>query len=434
MSFYIETYGCASNKVDSYIISDLLIKANYVKTTLDKAEFVIINTCAVKEPTENKIKQRLKELYEKYRETSNKYFVIAGCLPHIAPNYLNVIKNLVPNVSAIIDLDNLDEIPEIFQKIKQGQKNLVLKSNKSIDKAGFFVKYITQKLTGIVPISEGCLGSCTYCCVRNARGHLNCYNPKNIVENAKLQLKQGIKQLYLTSQDCSVYTYENMQLADLIREIMNLDYKFFLRLGMINPSFLPRALDQLITIYDFEKVYKFLHIPVQSGSDNILKKMQRTYSISEIIEPIKTLKKRFPHLTVSTDIICGFPEETEDDFSKTIDFIKWLKPEIVNVSKFGPRPGTIAKGMKQLPSETIKERSIRLTKIFRQSLVNINKEWAGWEGEALMLHEGSEKNQGFGRNIAYKNIFIDNYPEEYGAFVKVKIKEVIGFNLFGEII
>ncbi|MFX1260131.1 MAG: tRNA (N(6)-L-threonylcarbamoyladenosine(37)-C(2))-methylthiotransferase, partial [Promethearchaeota archaeon] len=435
-SFYIETYGCTSNKFDSYIISDLLNKSklNYRQTNLENAQFIIINTCGVKEQTENKIKARLKDLHELYQKDPNRHIIIAGCLPHIAPRYIDVIKKVIPSFSAIIDLNNINEITKIIQKIKNGKKNLVFTSKASLDKAKFFVDFPYKKVTGIVPISQGCLGSCTYCCVKNARGKLKCYNPKNIVENVKYQLKKGIKQIYLTSQDCSIYNYNGKELVDLIRSIINLDNNFFLRIGMINPSFLIDKLDQLITIFKFEKVYQFLHIPIQSGSNKILELMRRPYLISDVTDQIEILRKKFPYLTISTDIICGFPGETEYDFYRTVNFIKWLKPEILNISKFTARPGTNAKKMKQLESNTIKERSRRLSKIFRNSLTCINKKWEGWKGEILVIRKSSEKGQAFGRNFAYKNVFINNYNDEYSKFVNIQINKIDGFNLFGKII
>ncbi|MFX0059439.1 MAG: tRNA (N(6)-L-threonylcarbamoyladenosine(37)-C(2))-methylthiotransferase, partial [Candidatus Heimdallarchaeota archaeon] len=382
-SFYIETYGCTSNKADSYIISNILKKNNYSETNLNEAEFLIINTCAVKQQTENKIKTRLKNLYKTYKNRPDKHLIIAGCLPHIEPGYINEVKKLVPSFSAIIDLDNINKIPEIFKQIKNGKKNLIVKSTEKIDKAKILLDFPKNKITGILPISEGCLGSCTYCCVKNARGKLNCYNPESVIENARHQLKQNIKQIYLTSQDCSTYQYNNTNLFNLVKVINDLDFKFFLRIGMLNPIFLIKDLNQMISIYNLNKVYKLLHIPIQSGSDKILKKMNRFYSISEIHNKINILKNKFPLLTFSTDIICGFPGETEEDFNETIKLIKWLKPEILNISKFTPRPGTKAKNMNQVNSRTIKERSIRLSKIFRESLINMNKHWAGWEGEVL---------------------------------------------------
>ncbi|MFX1573313.1 MAG: tRNA (N(6)-L-threonylcarbamoyladenosine(37)-C(2))-methylthiotransferase [Promethearchaeota archaeon] len=433
-SFYIETYGCASNKADSYIIENTLLNSNYFKASQEEAQFVIINTCGVKEQTENKIKARLKELNQLYQSIANKYIIIAGCLPHIAPNYIKVIKRVIPSFSAIIDLDNITQLPEIFKEIKKDGKNLIFKSEHSIDKAEILINHRQGKITGIIPISEGCEGSCTYCCVKNARGTLNCYNPNNIIQNVKYQLKQGIKQIYLTSQDCSVYQSNGISLYNLINKITSLKFKFFLRVGMINPSFLINNSEQLISIFKLPKIYQFLHIPIQSGSNNILKTMERKYLISEIIDKIETLRMHYPSLTIATDIICGFPSETEYDFYRTINFIKWLKPEILNISKFTARPSTKAKKMKQIDSQTIKQRSIRLSKVFKNNLEHINDKWKDWKGEVLLLHEGSERHQAFGRNYAYKNVFIDDYKGKFGKFVRVKIVYINGFNLFGKLI
>ncbi len=432
--FYIETYGCTSNKADSNIITNLLNKSNYVLSTLDDADFIIINTCGVKQQTENKIKTRLKSLYNLFRKNPAKSIIIAGCLPFIDHSYIDVIRKIVPNFSAIVDLDNIHEFPKILGRIKQGNTNLIIKSQELIDKTEFLIDLAPGKITGIVPISEGCLGACTYCCVKNARGHLNCYQPDKIIKNVKYQLKQGIKQIYLTSQDCSTYKFNHIELVDLIKDITNLDYKFFLRIGMLNPRFLIKNLDQLITIFNFKKVYQFLHIPIQSGSNNILEKMNRSYRIQEIINKIEILRKSFPFLTISTDIICGFPGETEVEFKKTIELIEWLKPEILNISKFTPRPGTKAKEMKQIDGKIIKERSNRLSKIYRKILSDSNKEWENWKGKVLMLHEGEKNNQDFGRNYAYKNIIVADFKGNYGDFALVKVYKVSGSNLYAKII
>ena len=433
-SFYIETYGCASNKADSQIISKILTENNYIPASFPEAQFVIINTCAVKQQTENKIRERLKDLHAIYQRSEDKNIIIAGCLPHVGDDYFEIVERLVPNYSAILDLDNFEQIPSIFKQIKSGKRNLFIPSKKSIDKSEYLVNYPEGKLTGIVPISEGCLGACTYCCVKNARGRLNCYDPENIITNVENQLTQGIKQIYLTSQDCSTYNHDNTTLLDLVGSISNLDFQFFLRVGMLNPKFLIDDYEQLISIYGLKNVYQFLHVPIQSGSDNILKLMNRPYIMGDIEEKLKILREKLPYLTISTDIICGFPGETKDDFQDTIDLIRWLKPEILNISKFTPRPGTKAKKMIQVNSRDIKKRSIELSNLFRDSLSNINDKWKKWEGKVLALHIGTGKNQTFGRNVAYKNIFIDNFNGKLGTFVKVRINNIDGFNLHAQII
>lgn len=433
-SYYIETYGCAANQADSAIMEGILRNSKYKKTSFKQSEFIIVNTCAVKQATENKIRARLKELYEFSQTHPNKKIIITGCLPLISSNYIDKIKKIIPTFSAIVDLNSIIQISDVLNRIKMGEDNLVITSDVKIDKSHYLINHATEKLTATIPISEGCIGACSYCCVKNARGDLNCYKPDSIIETAKHYLQQGIKQIYLTSQDCSIYEYDSTQLADLLRKIQNLPYDFLLRLGMINPRFLHQNLDQIIEILSFDKVYQFIHLPIQSGSSRVLRKMNRPYKISDIIGKIATLREKFPYLTISTDIICGFPAETEYDFYKTINFTKWLQPEILNISQFTPRPGTKAKKMEQLKSEVIKERSTRLSKVFWSSLDFLNDKWKGWEGRILVLHPGDEDNQAFGRNFAYKNVFLNDYQGDFGKFIKVRITDVKGFNLYGDII
>ncbi|MBD3254598.1 MAG: tRNA (N(6)-L-threonylcarbamoyladenosine(37)-C(2))-methylthiotransferase [Candidatus Lokiarchaeota archaeon] len=433
-SFYIETYGCTANKADSYIISTILKKSGFVQAPLDSAQFIIVNTCAVKEQTENKINARLGQINSLYGKDKNKHIIVAGCLPHIAPDYLKRIKKIIPNFSAIIDVKSIHIIDDVISKIRKGESNIISLSDNRLDKAKYLIDYPKGKITGIVPISEGCLGACSYCCVKNARGKLNCYSPQNILKNVRWQLKRGIKQIYLTSQDCSIYQFRNTNLADLVERITSIESLFYLRLGMLNPLFLKNSLDQLIRILSSKKVYQFLHIPIQSGSDMILKKMKRPYRISDIIEPIDKLKRKYPNLTLSTDIICGFPTESEYDFSKTINLMKWLRPNILNISKFTTRPNTAAKRMNQLDNRIIKDRAARLSKVYRKLLKGSNQKWIGWKGDILILHRTNKKNQVFGRNFAYKNVFVDDYDDKMGKSIEVEVIKVKGYNLFAKLL
>lgn len=433
-TFHIETYGCAANSADSAIMEQLLKEAGYSKSNFDNATFIIINTCGVKAQTENKLIARLKNLSQKFPKSSQKRFIIAGCLPFIAPHYLNKIKKVFPRFSALLDVNSIDKIVEIIKKIENGETNLLFTSEKKLDKSHYQITYPKGKITAITPISEGCLGACTYCCVKNARGKLKSYHPQHIINTIRSQLEQEIKQIYLTSQDCSIYEYDSIQLGDVIAKINRLPFEFFLRLGMVNPAFIANNSVQLKKIFNCNKVYQFLHIPIQSGSNRILKLMRRPYLLKDIIKPLNQLKTEFPNLTISTDIICGFPTETEYDFYRTINFIKWLNPEIINISKYTIRPETPAKKMKQVESGIIKQRSSRLSALFRRSLNSMNNKWKGWKGKVLLLHRTSKNHQIFGRNFAYKNVFIDEYEGTLGIFVDVEITRCEGFNLFGKII
>jgi MiaB/RimO family radical SAM methylthiotransferase len=194
----------------------------------------------------------------------------------------------------------------------------------------------------------------------------------------------------------------------------------------MNPNCIENLLEDVIKSYKSEKIFKFLHLPVQSGSNRILKKMNRFYTVKQFKKIILKFKKEFPKLTLSTDIIVGFPGETEKDFNMTIDLIKKIKPDIVNISKFSPRPGTEAEKMKQLSVEVINKRSKKLKKIINQIQYEKNKKWIGWEGKVL-VDEIKGKNI-IGHNFSYKPIVLKN--GELGQFRMVSIRSITNMTLF----
>ena len=172
------------------------------------------------------------------------------------------------------------------------------------------------------------------------------------------------------------------------------------------------------------KVYKFIHLPVQSGSDGILRKMRRNYTVKDFEKIIHSFRKTIPNITISTDIIVGFPGENGKDFKKTLDLIKRIKPDIVNISKFGARPGTEASGMKQIDNRTAKSRSKKLSSLVKKIGLEKNREWKGEECLVLVNEKGKEKNQFIGRNEHYKPVVINTRSDMTGKFLKVKIKKV----------
>jgi MiaB/RimO family radical SAM methylthiotransferase len=189
---------------------------------------------------------------------------------------------------------------------------------------------------------------------------------------------------------------------------------------MMNPVHTKQILNELIKVYKNEKIFKFLHLPVQSGSDRILKLMNRGYNAEDFLEIAERFRKEFPQLTFITDIIVGFPSETDEDFKKTIELIEKIKPDIVNISKFGSRSGTEAAKMKQLDAKTVNGRSAVLHKIVKQISLEKNKEWIGWKGEILIDEIGSSGSF-IGRNFAYKPIAIKTKENIFGNLIEVKI-------------
>jgi len=428
MKINIITYGCTANQGDSYLMESVLEKAGHKITDFDDADYVIVNTCAVKEATENKIASKLSKLAK-----SDKKIIVGGCLTKVS---LKRIKKSVPNFSGILDTRSVDKLPEIIKGAENGRENQIIFSDQSPVKPNLIKN--PHSLTGIVQISEGCDLSCTYCATTIARGDLQCFSKEEIVRAASYLVRNGSKEILLTSQDNGAYNLSGVKLPKLLTSICNIEVDFFLRNGMTNPVYLNSIITPLIVAYENPKIYKFLHIPVQSGSNSILKKMKRGYTAETFRKFVSEFRKNIPKLTLSTDIIVGFPEETTEDFTKTKELLKEIRFDIVNLSKFGPRPGTEATKMEQLERGIVNKRSSEISSLIKKIYLEKNREWVGWQGPVL-VNQGSDlvqigKEKSFiARNIYYKPISIKTGSEILGKTLKVKIIGSTAVNLIGEI-
>jgi len=286
----------------------------------------------------------------------------------------------------------------------------------------------------IVPISRGCLGACTFCKTKDARGNLVSYPIEEIKDIVEKAIKDDVKEVWLTSQDTGCYGFDiGTNLANLLTELVKIPGPFKIRLGMMNPDHLIKFKEDFFKVFSNQKIFQFLHLPVQSGSDEVLKSMQRNYSIEKFNDLIKEIKSKFPRITLATDIIVGFPGETEDQHWETLNLLRKSSFDIVNISKFWPRPRTKAARMKQLPTEVIKHRSKVVTDICQNIFGLQNERWLGWEGQIIIDEPGKENNQWVGRNKSYKPVIVEgNF--EIGQIIKVKIKNTAMFDLRGQLI
>ena len=225
-------------------------------------------------------------------------------------------------------------------------------------------------LVEIVPINEGCLNTCSFCKTKQARGILFSYSIESIKEVVKSAVNRGVKEIYLTSQDTACYGFDiGTNLPELLKELISVKGNYKIRIGMMNPWHLRKIKKELFEVIKNRRIIKFLHIPVQSGSEKVLENMKRMHSVKEfekIAEEFrkKFPRKKFPDSTIATDIIVGYPTEKEEDFEQTLKLIKKVKPEVLNISAFSSRPKTPASKLKQLSSEVIKERTRRLNKLY----------------------------------------------------------------------
>lgn len=411
---FIQTYGCTLNFSDSEAMCGLLNDMGFeIVDNPRVAEVVVINTCTVKQPTEKRFFRYLDEI-----EQMGKPVVITGCLAQTSPEKLEKYALLGP--------DNIDQIVPVIEEAMHNNPHKELDRQK-LEKLSL-PRVRRNPIVEIIPLCSGCLGECSYCIVKNARGTLKSYKADLIVDAARRAVADGVKQVWLTAQDAGCYgTDIRTSLPSLLKRLLKIDGDFKIRLGMLNPDHAVDFKNELADIMMHEKMFRFLHIPVQSGNDRILKRMKRKYSARQFIELVEFLNSRIENLTLATDVICGFPGETDDEFSDTVELVKKTRPDALNISKFWKRPGTPAARMKQTDGKDIKDRSRLITSVFEWEAFEKNKRWRNWEGR-VVISEPGKNDTWVGRNFAYKPVVLEgNY--EIGDEVDVKVFEATTYDL-----
>jgi len=424
MRIYTEVYGCSANLSD-YEIALGLLKERGFSFSSDPHESALnmIFTCCVKVPTSSRMMHRIEELTKTGRP-----LIVAGCIPKVMRSSVEKIN---PSAS-LLGPDALEKIVDAVDYTLQGKKFVWLQDLRQ--PKVFMPKVRKNPFIDVIEISTGCLGSCSYCLVKNVKGNLFSYPQELIVKEAKFAVNDGCKELWLTSQDSSCYGADiKSSLSQLMKNICEIHGKFLVRVGMMNPDHAKQHLDKLIESYKNEKVFKFLHLPIQSFSPSILRKMKRNYSPKIALEVIESFYKAFPNLTLSTDVIVGFPGESNEDFFKTVGFLRQVQPDIVNISKFGKQPNTEAAKLEQLPRDVIDKRSAELTKVVQQIALEKNQKWLGWKGECLVDERG-KKNTWIGRNFSYKPIVLRSNKKLLGEFVDVEVTDAKSSYLIGNVI
>lgn len=409
---YIEWYGCSLNKADTEKLRYAFKEAGYeIVTAPEEADYCIINTCAVKTPTEEKIISRLKRL-SLLSEKFHFKLVIVGCLVEINRNRLT---KLFPQ--ALLFGVDPKTISDYFRiNLDYSPKASALPYNNCIS---------------IIPIARGCLNRCAYCCVWIARGTLKSHPIEEINDAFKRAVKNS-HEIWLTATDAGCYGFDlKTDLSELLSKLLENSGRYRIRIGMMNPQHAKRFFDKLLEVMEDKRVYKFFHLPVQSGSDDVLRAMGRGYSTSDFVELVNKAREHFPNATIATDIIVGFPTETQEDFEKTLELIKSIKPDVVNVSRFGARPGSLAENMKQLHGRQIKARSRILSKLCREVAFENNKRLIGKTLEVLVSEHGSKGNF-VARTNSYKPVVIEK--ELFCKFANVEITDAKPTHLIGKVI
>ncbi|MGI0082805.1 MAG: tRNA (N(6)-L-threonylcarbamoyladenosine(37)-C(2))-methylthiotransferase [Nitrosopumilaceae archaeon] len=417
---WVEAYGCSASFADSEMISGLILNGGHtLAQSSSDSDLNLIVTCSVKDATANKMIHRIKKL-------KSKPLVVAGCLPKAEKSTVEKFSSS----ASLLGPNSLGKTLDVINSTLHGKKRIEL-ADYDLTKVGL-PKVRLNPAVGIIEIASGCMSECTFCQTKLSKGELHSYRIGDVVRQIKHDINDGCKEIWLSSTDNGCYGFDiGTDLPGLINAVGEIEDDFMIRVGMMNPMYMPRIRTGLLKSFENDKVFKFLHIPVQSGSNNVLKVMRRGHTANVFRDTSKIFRKKFERFTISTDIIVGFPSESEKDFAETIDLIRETKPDVINLSRYSARPGTKAAKMNLIDVAEVKRRSKTVFELTKKIAYERNKEWIGWSGNVLFdeMEDGMIK----GRNFAYKPVVVEE-DVKLGQKIKVEITKVTHHGLYGKIL
>ncbi|MFA5395681.1 MAG: tRNA (N(6)-L-threonylcarbamoyladenosine(37)-C(2))-methylthiotransferase [Methanogenium sp.] len=369
-TIHVESYGCTFNHADTEKIILYAERQGCVRVPAEEAECIIINTCTVVGATERAMLRRI-------RAFSGKEVVVTGCMPVVQRELL---LESFPDLHLILPDEMYAHCPEVGA--------------------------MTDSHTGVVQMGTGCLGSCSYCITRAARGPLRSFSADAIVAEVERLAAKGAYEIQLTGQDVSAWGMDiGSDLAELLKQIADVKGDFRIRVGMMNPATAGRIIGRLAPAFAHEKIFGFVHLPVQSGSDAVLASMNRGYTAADFEAIVAAFRAEIPYVRISTDIIAGFPTEGCPEFDETLEMIGRVRPTKVNITRFSVREGTPAVKYHDLPDWVKKERSRALTHLTERIYDEENTRWIGRELSVLVT-EQKRHGSVIARDATYQNIII----------------------------
>jgi len=420
------------NKSDSERIASVLENIGYQPASREtEADLILINMCSVRQSAVDRVYGNIKNFEKLKKENKNLKTMLTGC---VLKSDFKKFKN---HFDYILSIKTLSKWPEFLKEIKYFYYPNP-RDSKFTER--FKAEYLNEKIgysksfSVFIPISSGCDNFCTFCAVPYTRGSLICRNHQEILKEVKFPIKTGVKEIWLLGQNVNDYqspTDKTMDFPKLLKTINMIPGNFWIRFTSPHPK---NFSDELIdAMAECEKVTEYLNLPVQSGDDKILKKMNRPYTIEKYKNIVKKIREKIPDITLSTDVIVGFPGETKEQFENTAKLFKEIKYDIAYIARYSPRPETAAAKLKDDVSPEEKEKRYKiLTQILKENALEKNKKYLGKEVEVLVEER---KNQFLiGKSRHYKTIKFESNRDLIGQFVKLKIIDALPWGLKGELI
>ena len=429
------TLGCKVNQYETNAMIEQFIKKKYtIKEFNEEADIYIINTCTVTNMADRKSRQMLRRAKEL---NPNSIIVACGCYAQVAKEELAKIPEIdliygTNEKNKIADLIEEKMTEEVLKTKKDGKEKETKVTDVMYQKEflDFGVTDYTEKTRAVIKVQDGCDRFCSYCIIPYARGHVRSRKIQNVVEEIKNIAQKGIKEVVITGIHLASYGKDfkpHAQLIDLLEEINKIDGIERIRLGSLEPTLI--TLEFLDRLSKLEKICDHFHLSLQSGCDETLKRMNRRYTTKEFEEGVELIRKYYKNVALTTDIIVGFPGETDEEFNKTYEFLKKINFYQMHIFKYSPRKGTKAAVMPNQIDGNIKEqRSTKLIELSHNNEIKYNEKEVGKELEVLWEEKEGDYIKGHTKNykvvkIPYKNI--------ENTISKAKIEKVEKLELIG---
>jgi MiaB/RimO family radical SAM methylthiotransferase len=428
-TFYLEVYGCALSEFDALAMASILESKGMRRVeSPEEAEVLVINTCAVRLDTEQRIAERIVELR---RKLPGKRMVIAGCLVKARPG---LVARLAPDAS-LLSPQAVDRVWDAVEALRRGGRLVELGGRR--DTSWMPTPPVVDAVATLM-VQEGCLGDCSFCITKVARRQVKSYPPRLIVEKVRELVSRGAREIRLTGTDVAVYGVDlpgKPTLADLLAMILEkVEGEYRIRVGMMTPDQAMEIIDDLLDVYRDERVYKYFHLPVQSGDDEVLRIMKRNYTVDEYKRLHRKIKAAFPDAMIATDIIVGHPGETEEAFMNTVRLVEELRFEKVHLAQYSLRPHTEAASLPQVPDPVKKRRSSMLMKVIERIGLEINRRYVGRRVRALVA-ERSWRGDGYTARLDnYTPLVVPPVEGALGRFVEAEVLDATFFDLRGRIV
>lgn len=434
-SYHIVTYGCQMNVHESEKLAGILRANGYTDEcpTAEEADIVVFNTCCIRENAENHAMGNIGALKKVKRARPQMLIAVGGCMTQ-QPDAAQRLRKKFPFVDIVFGTHNLDEFGALLARKAAQKKAVVAIPEKEGAICEEDYSYRTSYPNAWVNIMYGCNNFCSYCIVPYVRGRERSRDPESIVREVHDLLDKGYREITLLGQNVNSYSADlggGMSFPQLLYRICEGQGKFRLRFMTSNPKDFGEELIEAIA--ELPQVCKLIHLPVQAGSDRILKLMNRRYTAREYLEKLEALRKRVPGCEVTTDIMVGFPTETEEDFEQTLALVRRADFASAFTFVYSRRSGTKAAEMEgQIPEEVQKERIMRLVELVNEKTREKSRAYLGKTTEILVEDFDKKRGLYLGRDEYGRMGYFQSDKDRIGEFVRLKITDASGISLYGE--